>query len=184
MKSATLIISTALAATGMGMADVPQKAPLTKYQNLWTDSPFTAKPPEQIVTTQFNPLQNYVLLGVSPIPEGFRVTIQNKKSPSEPAIVVKSHKPNEGFSIIDVQHQKGNPLATVVEMRAGSQVGKVSFDEKFLVVKAPAPPAQQPPGANAAAPTKPTATTQRPRVLPPTSNSKDNNSNREERRRR
>ncbi len=183
MKSATIALCTAFALIGMGQADEPRKAPLTKYQNLWTNSPFTAKPPPTVDAPLFNPLQNYVLLGVSPIPNGYWVSIQDKKSPSEPAKIVTTNAPNEGISIVEIRFNKENPLGTVVEMKVGSQTGTVAFDQKFLVIKPPAAPMVKPPAANNP-PKNPSVSTKRPRVLPTTNQSKQDNNSRANRRSR
>jgi hypothetical protein len=44
MKTAPRMLLLALALTGWAAADLPKKAPVTKYSRLWTDSPFTSKP--------------------------------------------------------------------------------------------------------------------------------------------
>lgn len=168
MKPTLLPLLAAIAVTGVVHADVPRKAPLIKYQRLWRDSPFTAKP----VTggPVYNPLENYVLLGVSPIADGYRVTLLNKKKPTDPRIVVETRKPAEGFRILDVVHQQGDPLATVVRMASGGQTGLVAFDEKFLKLK---PAAETRPAVNANRPTVKTppksvpGRTKKPRIVVP-----------------
>lgn len=159
-------------------ADVPAEPNVDKYRSLWENSPFTPKP---VTTgpTQVNILSNYVLLGVSPIPEGYRVTLKNKRQPNDPPIVVKSHRPVNGFSIEEVIFNKNERFGTVVRMAVGASVGTVGFDREFLKTLRPpaAAPAQQNPqqpaiqggapvegGGNATpAPNRPT----RMRVVPP-----------------
>lgn len=171
-----------LALTGVAVADVPKKAPLTRYTSLYTNSPFTAKPPPAEAGPVNNPLDDYALIGVSPIGQvgnavGYRVTLINKKKPDD-RITVNSGQKSD-FKILEVVRKPGNPLGTVVRMSSGSMTGTVSFDEKLLAIAAPAPraaPAAQPgqppvlqPGQPPVLqPGQPVAQRQpRPRVVPP-----------------
>lgn len=154
----------AFAIAGTLHAEVPQKAPLTKYQKLWQFSPFTAKP---VTTTgpAYNPLEDYVLLGVSPIKEGYRVTLLNKKNPAEKRIIVESHKPTQGFEVLGVIRQQGNPRGTVVRLSRQGTTGTVAFEEKFLTL-APPPAAAKPEGE---APNNPNANSaNKPHIVPKT----------------
>lgn len=175
MKTISSLLFLALAAPAF--ADLPKPAPNTRYAQLWTDSPFTAKPPPDQGPIEVNPLEDYALAGVSPIPGGHRVTIINKKNPEERIYIPDPAKPE--FKILAIQYS-ANPMGTTVRLAAGSKTGTVSVDEKLLVLKAaPAPQPQQqqnmPPGTvpqppvpgqpNAEAPRQP-----RPRVVPPAPN--------------
>ncbi len=162
------------ALSGVAVAALPMKAPLSKYTTLWTNSPFTSKP----VTTQTeeaNPLEDYVLIGLSPISGGHRVTLLNKQKPEE-RIYVDSDKPKNGFKIISIIRDPKDGMGTVVRMQSGNLTGNVAFDQNYLsLTKAPQAPApgqvppqtqpqaSVPPGQNQAPPPKP-----RPRVMPPT----------------
>jgi hypothetical protein len=167
------VLLASLAMLGMAGAEVPRKAPLSKYRGLWTNSPFTSKPPPTDAVDAPSPLDDWALAGVSPIAEGYRVTILNKKNPDERK-VVETNRPKEGFKVIGVTRKAGDPLGTVVKMMSGSITGTVEFDEKLLVVKA-APPAQ--PQAKPPIPGQPVGQPQipgqapvrqpRPRVVPP-----------------
>ena len=163
-----------LALTGLAAADLPKKAPISRYTSLWTNSPFTAKPPPPEAGPENNPLDDYSLIGVSPISgSGYRVTLINKKKPEE-RITVESDKPVGGFTILGVTRKPGDPLGTVVRMSSGSMTGTVSFDEKLLAIAAPkaappvpgqaAPPVQ--PGQQPPPQTAPQRQP-RPRVVPP-----------------
>ena len=146
MHAAPRILLLALALTGWAAADLPRKAPITKYTRLWTDSPFTSKPPPPEAGPVNNPLEDYALAGVSPILNGYRVTLLNKKKPEE-RIIVEGDKTTEGFKILSVIRKAGDPLGTVVKMMSGTVTGTVAFDEKLLTL-APPPAAkpQVPPG--------------------------------------
>lgn len=175
MPAAPRIVLLAFALTGWAAADLPKKAPITKYTVLWTNSPFTSKPPPVGPTAVANPLEDYALAGVSPVTGGYRVTMLNKKKPDE-RIIVESDKPRDGFKILSVSRKAGDPLATVVRMQSGAVTGTVAFEEKFLVLAPPpaAPQGQQlPPGVVPGQPPQQAQPGQvpprqpRPRVVPP-----------------
>ena len=168
LKIPSLLLLPAL--TAVLHAGVPQKLPLNNYSRLWTNSPFTSKPPTFGSGPIANPLDDYALLGVSPIGKGHRVTLINKKQPDQRITVETGKTSADGFSIIKVNRKAGQPLETTVEMASGSMQGTVSFDEKLLTIAAPPPvaPAAQAPGQappqiqGQAPPVQP-----RPRVVPP-----------------
>jgi hypothetical protein len=175
MNSASRILLLALALGGPAAADLPRKAPLTKYAGLWTNSPFTSKPPPAEAGPVANPLEDYALAGVSPVGNGYRVTLLNKKTPTE-RITVDSDNPKSDFKILAVTRKSGDPLGTVVRMSSGSLVGSVSFDEKLLTLVAAPVAAKVNPNAPKAVPIpgqppQPVTTgpqrQPRPRVVPP-----------------
>lgn len=158
---------------GVASADVPKKAPITKYNNLWTNSPFTAKPPPPEAGPQNNPLDEYALLGVSSLGvKNYLVTLINKKKPDEPRIYVETNRDSKGFKILKVTRKSGDPLGTVVLMQAGSMTGTVSYDPKLLTLTAPVAkpaaqqPGQPPQGGPQLQPGEPQRQP-RPRVVPP-----------------
>lgn len=154
-------------------AELPKKVPLQSYSGLWNNSPFTSKPPVQGPVADKNPLEDYALIGVSPIGANkYRVTLINKKQPDD-RIMVFSDAGNSDFKILGVTRKVGDPLGTVVSMQSGSLTGTVSYDEKLLTLTPPAaaavPQAQgqppipgQPPQPDAGQVRQP-----RPRVVPP-----------------
>ncbi len=136
MKTLCSLLIT-LAATLCAIADVPKKGALTKYQSLWTNSPFTSKPVIENGPPPPNPLEDYALCGVSPVGQGYRVTLLNKKKP-EDRITVDSDRANkDGFKILQVTRKSGDPLGTVVRMQSSVGEGSISFDEKLLTIAAP-----------------------------------------------
>lgn len=164
-----------LALTSLALADLPKKAPLSRYSSLWSNSPFTSKPPPPDSPDAPNPLDDYSLIGVSPIGgTGYRVTLINKKKPEE-RITVDSDKPvKDGFKVLEVLRKAGDPLGTTVRMNSGSITGTVAFDMKLLTLAA-APKAAPPQPGQAPQPGQPPqvdASGQpmrqpRPRVVPP-----------------
>ena len=174
MHSALRILLLSPAFVGWAAADLPKKAPITKYTGLWTNSPFTSKPPPPEQGPAANPLEDYALAGVSPISSGYRVTLLNKKKPEE-RIVVDSDKPSGGFKILAVTRKPGDSLGTVVRMSSGAVTGTVAFDETMLTLTPPPapnnpqlPPGVQPqPGQPKPQPGQPPQRQPRPRVVPP-----------------
>jgi hypothetical protein len=164
-----------LAATGWAAADLPKKVPITRYTNLWQNSPFTSKPPPPESAPEANPLEDYALAGVSPISGGYRVTLINKKTPEERIFVYSDDpKPKHGFKILAVTRKSGDPLGTVVRLSSGSVTGTVSYDDKLLALAQPKPQAphqpQAQPGQPQPQPLQPGQMPQRqprPRVVPP-----------------
>lgn len=174
MHAASRILLLTLALTGWAVADLPKKAPIMKYVGLWTNSPFTSKPPPADPGQVANPLEDYALAGISPVGAGYRVTLINKKKPEE-RITVDTDSRNSDFKILEVIRKAGDPLGTVVRMTSGSATGTVSFDEKLLVLATPPAakvPPKLPPGAAPPPQPQPIQPGQpmrqpRPRVVPP-----------------
>jgi hypothetical protein len=136
-----------LALTGWACADLPKKAPISRYATLWNNSPFTSKPPPPEAVDAPNPLDDYSLIGVSSLGSGtFRVTILNKKKPDEPRKYIESNRTTDGFRILEVIRKPGDPTGTTVRMQSGSLTGTISYDEKLLTLTPAAP--QAPPGLN------------------------------------
>jgi hypothetical protein len=183
MKSHLSILGPAVVLlSGMALAELPRKVPHTAYSELWTNSPFTSKPPPPEAAPETNPLEDYALGGVSPVADGYRVTLLNRKNPEE-RIIVESSRPDadHGFKIASVNRKPGNPLATTVILNKGSVTGSVEFEESLLTLKAPpAAPPQNPPGVNNPGrdPRQPGQAggqrQPRPRVVPPTTSGRAN----------
>lgn len=159
------------------MADVPKKAPLSNYSALWGNSPFTSKPLPPPAGPETNPLDDFALIGVSPISgNGYRVTMLNKKQPDQ-RITVDSGSAKTDFKIIEVVRKSGDPLGTTVRMTSGSMTGTVSFDRQLLALvpaavnnPQPGQPQIQPPGQPnmpPGVPGQPQMRQPRPRVIPP-----------------
>ncbi len=176
MSAILRIAITTLAAQGLVCADLPKKAPLSKYSDLWTKSPFTSKPPPPPPPDEIPAFEDYALAGVSPIEGGYRVTLLDKKNP-EKRIFIFSDDPGskDGFKILGVTRDPDKPRGTVVRLSSGSQTGTVTYDDKLMTLAAPPPP-QNPQQAQPQMPGQPQPQLQpgqmpqrqpRPRVVPP-----------------
>ncbi len=139
MKIFTLFLLTAFAGPALAQ-ELPKKAPVTRYAGLWTNSPFTTKPPPPSAGPEVNPLEDYALGGVAQIPGGYRVTLFNRKNPEERIVLPD----RTDFKVLAVNYKTGSPLGTTVRLSTGGKEGTVSFDEKLLTLKTA--PANQPPG--------------------------------------
>ncbi len=175
MKSHLTFLACAALLTGWAAADVPKKMPIGRYSGLWMSSPFTSKPPPPQPMVEGNPLEDYALIGVSPIAGGYRVSLINKKKPEE-RLLVDTDNPASKFKILNVTRKPGDPLGTVVRLSSGSVTGTVTYDDKLLTLAAAAPktpvpqPGQPPqPGAIPGQPQNPNNAMRqpRPRVVPP-----------------
>jgi hypothetical protein len=155
-------------------AGIPKKAPLFQYNGLWTNSPFTSKPPTKDPVQPVNPLDDFTLTGIAPVPGGYMITIMNKKDPTEKVVI--SPGVDSKFKVISVNRNPEERLGTTVVLSAGSVQGTVSFEPDLITIKAPA--AAAPPQANN--PTLPPGVTPaqaagvqtpqrppRPRIMPP-----------------
>ncbi len=121
-----------------------------------------------------NPLEDYVLLGVSPIRGGYRVTMMEKKAPDK-RITVDTDNTQSNYKILGVSRKPGDALGTSVQMSIGSNTGTIRYDENTLTLAAAAPPQ---PAAPPGQPPMPVAQPvpqngqqpvrqPRPRVVPP-----------------
>src|SRR5690606_21316176 len=67
---------------------LPGKIPASRYSSLVTKSPFTSDPPPPAPPEpDGNPLEDFALGGVSPIPGGYRITLINRKEPENPIFI-------------------------------------------------------------------------------------------------
>lgn len=164
MKSLKRIrkITTGLLAAGLiaqANGDIPRKAPLTRYTGLWTNSPFTSKPPPPTGKKIDNPLEDFTLTGIAPVPGGYRITIVNKKNPGDKKIIEPGRSGD--FQLVSVDRNPEVSLGTTVVLSADGIQGTVSFEPELITPKSspvtatpqPGQTAQQlPPGANPAQP--------------------------------
>lgn len=157
----------ALIAAAPALAAIPRQVPAARYDGLWKDnaSPFTNPPPAPRPGLQKNPLESYVLLGVSPIGgERFRVTLINREAPGT-RIFVESDKPNDaGLEILAVGTKPRSPSDTTVRVKSGSHTATLGFDSKLLALTLPAKGGAENPTPSATPDKKPEFA---PRTRPP-----------------
>jgi hypothetical protein len=175
MKSCALtILLAAFCIATHASADVPRKAPASTYAALWTNSPFTSKPPPQQAGPLVDPFEDFTLSGIAPVPGGYRITIVSKKEPSVRRVIEPGSSGE--FTVISVDRNPEQSLGTTVVLSTGSVQGTVRFEPDLITLKAPpaAPQLQQPqnlpPGITPgqANPDPNAAQRQpRPRIVPP-----------------
>lgn len=160
-------------------ANVPKKAPEAKYSGLWTNSPFTSKPPVVGPGSPVNPFEDFTLTGIAPVPGGYRITIMSKKNPDIRKVIEPGR--NSEFKVVSVNRNAQKALGTTVVLSSGAIQGTVSFEPDLITLKsAPATPVAPqvnpnlPPGVSAPnQPPQPPQTGQnaprqpRPRIVPP-----------------
>ncbi len=135
-----------VALTGLNAAELPKKAPLSRYSGLWTNSPFTAPPKPVDDGPVINPFEDLVLKGIAPIAGGYLITLINKKNPAETVPPIDTDRPSE-YKVLSIERDPDKPLGTVVYLSRGTQTGSVTFDEKLSMPKPAAPkPANKQPG--------------------------------------
>lgn len=158
-------------------ANIPKKQPLVKYTGLWTNSPFTAKPPEVQAAPPVNPFEDFTLTGIAPVPGGHRITIVSKKNPDVKRVIEPGG--TSEFKVVSVNRNPEKALGTTVVLSSGSIQGTVTFEPELITLKAaPAAPAAPqgnqnlPPGVNMTTTTvtingQATPRAPRPRIVPP-----------------
>jgi hypothetical protein len=156
-------------------ASTPVKAPLVKYTGLWTNSPFTSKPPPPPPGETVNPFEDFTLTGIAPVPGGYRITIMSKKNPDVKKVIEPGTTGE--FKVVSVNRNPEKSLGTTVILSSGATQGTVSFEPELITLKAtPAAPEPQPDNPNQ--PPIPPQTGQnggnetglrppRPRIVPP-----------------
>ena len=125
-------------------AGVPQQPQMTAYSRLWTDSPFTAKPPPPPPAETVNPFEGYSLGGVSRVQGGYFVILLHDKEPEKKVTIVPGQKSD--WQILEVKWSDTFWRETTVRVRHGGREGTLAFDEAQLTLAAaPKAPAQQNP---------------------------------------
>jgi hypothetical protein len=118
------------------LADAPKQLPKTRYTPLWSDSPFTSKPPPPTAPEAANPFEGYSLGGVSKLADGYFVVLLNAKDPNENVLIRPGYKSD--WEIVAVDWSKTNWRETTVKVKKGATVGTIGFDTANLAVKPPA----------------------------------------------
>ena len=146
----------AMLGVGCLAAGAPKKQPIGRYVSLWTNSPFTVKPEIEAPEELPNALEDYVLTGVSKLPDGYFVVLMNKKKRDERIRIAPNDHNAAGFKVVNVKQDPYDYMKTEVEISVGGgRTGVVTYEEKFLAVKTAAP--QKKP-----TPARPTPTAPRP----------------------
>ena len=126
---------------------VPKKQPVGRYAKLWTVSPLTERPPPLPKGEEVSELDDYTLAGVSPLEGGYSVILINKKKREDRVHLIPGMKNSKGFQVISVRQDPFSKSNTSVEIQtAAGKKGRVTYEDKFLALKAPAAVAKPPAG--------------------------------------
>jgi hypothetical protein len=173
MKTLLILIIASFACLPV-QANTPKKEPLVKYTGLWTNSPFTSKPPPVTPGETVNPFDDFTLTGIAPVPGGHRITIISKKNPEIKKVIEPGG--SDEFKVVSVNRNPDKALGTTVVLSSGSTQGTVTFEPELITLAAaPVAPVAQPPntippGVVPANPNPQAQTGQRlprPRIVPP-----------------
>jgi hypothetical protein len=173
MKTLLILIIASFACLPV-QANTPKKEPLVKYTGLWTNSPFTSKPPPVTLGETVNPFDDFTLTGIAPVPGGHRITIISKKNPEIKKVIEPGG--SDEFKVVSVNRNPDKALGTTVVLSSGSTQGTVTFEPELITLAAaPVAPVAQPPntippGVVPANPNPQAQTGQRlprPRIVPP-----------------
>lgn len=130
-------------AAALHAVEVPKKAPLTRYQSLWNESPFTTKPPPPGPVETVNPFEDLALRGIAPLSNGgYLITLVNRKNPEETTSIDTER--SSDYKVVKVERNPEKRLGTVVHLTKGTVSGTVEYDEKI----SSAPKTAKPPKAN------------------------------------
>lgn len=132
----------------MVSAEIPQKTPL--HTTLWTNSPFTSKPPAENTITQASPLDRFILIGVAPVPGGHRITMTDKKDLNKRIILEPGVE--SALKVIRVNRNPSATLGTTVTLSDGNIQGDVRFEPALITPKSPVQTVQKPPLQSAVPP--------------------------------
>ncbi|MFK7851336.1 MAG: hypothetical protein AB8D78_10195 [Akkermansiaceae bacterium] len=142
MKNKSAILTLILAGlTSPVWGEIPRKAPITRYTGLWTNSPFTSKPPPPTVVSTINPLDDFVLTGIAPVPGGYRITVINRKDPTNKEVIEPGG--NSDFELVSVNRNPEVSLGTTVVLAVNGKQGTVTFDRAAITLNSPPAAPQQ-----------------------------------------
>jgi hypothetical protein len=148
------------------VADTPENFPPSRYIDLYRNSALTDKPIVEEPLKEDPKLDEWTLVGVRKYEGRFEVTILNTKDRTNRLVIPSAKATEEGFALKEVKYEPF--LKSEVTLQKGSSTGVVTFDPKYLVLKAVAAPVQQ----NRPSPTqvaaKPSGNTKENVPTPPT----------------
>ena len=126
----------------LALAAPPENYPASRYIDLYRNSPFTDAPPVEVVDDVPNDLVDWTMVGLRKSVDSVVVTLLNTKNRNERIKIPSKEASEMGFAIREVKYER-NFLNSEVILQKGIHTGKVTFDPKFLVLKAVAAPAGQ-----------------------------------------
>lgn len=160
MKKRLSILTLALGLS-LAQAAPPENYPASRYIDLYRNSPFTDKPEIIDEPDVPNTLVDWTMVGLRKSADSVVVTLLNTKDRNERIRIPSKEATEMGFAIREVKYER-NFFESEVVLQKGIHTGKVTFDPKFLVLKAVSGPSTQKgnppannPGNNNGRPTPP-----------------------------
>ncbi|YCM44986.1 hypothetical protein V2O64_03000 [Verrucomicrobiaceae bacterium 227] len=139
MKTLLPLLTLAMGCS-IARAAPPENYPTSRYIDLYRNSPFT-DPPEVIEPENIpNDLQDWTMVGLRKSVDSVVVTLLNTKNRNERIRIPSKEASEMGFAIREVKYER-NFLNSEVILQKGQFSGKVTFDPKYLVLKAVSAPA-------------------------------------------
>ena len=141
MKKRLSILTFALGFS-LAQAAPPENYPASRYIDLYRNSPFTDKPEIIDEPDVPNTLVDWTMVGLRKSADSVVVTLLNTKDRNERIRIPSKEATEMGFAIREVKYER-NFFESEVTLQKGIHTGKVTFDPKFLVLKAVSGPAAQ-----------------------------------------
>jgi len=141
MKKLVSILTFAMGSS-IALAVPPENFPASRYLDLYRNSPFTDKPPEPVKEDVINDLVDWTMVGLRKSVDSVVVTLLNTKNRNERIRIPSKEASEMGFAIREVKYER-NLFDSEVTIQKGVHTGKVTFDPKFLVLKAVGGPVVQ-----------------------------------------
>jgi len=161
----------------IALATPPENYPPSRYIDLYRNSPFTDEPPPPEKVDVINEIADWTMVGLRKSVDSVVVTLLNTKNRDERIRIPSKEATEMGFAIREVKYER-NFLNSEVLLQKGPHTGKVTFDPKFLVLKAIAGPAAQKSAVpNPASPNTRGATPTAPGGVPPVPGSNPSDAN-------
>jgi hypothetical protein len=115
----------------------PEKRGVDQYSRLWLDSPFT-RPAEPVVQApRPGQLDDFVLMGVSQLPDGYFVVLVNKKQRDERIVIVPGDVTSRRYRVDRVVQDPDDVMATQVTISVdGRETAVLEYDRRPLGRKA------------------------------------------------
>jgi hypothetical protein len=122
----------------LSQASPPIKPEVSRYAELWLNSPFTTKPivDNGAYVAPVNEIDDWSLGGVSKFPDGYFVILLNKKKPGERKVIEPGS--NSAFKVLAVTDNADDYRKTTVKVSYNGMEGIVTYaaDTKATVTAA------------------------------------------------
>lgn len=105
-----------------------------RYRSLWQSSPFTS-PAEDRPVPKANPIDHYVLGGISKFENGYHLVLFDRRDPAGRIVIRPGVR--HPIRVVGVERSSDHPINTRVTIREGEHQGVVAFDMDFIRTMSP-----------------------------------------------